>query len=810
MIKNFLKIAWRNLVKNKAYSIINVTGLAIGLACFLLIALYVMDEISYDRFYPNADRIYRINSDIHFGGADLHMPVTSDMMGELLKKDYPQVENYTRIYSFVGPKLIKKGNDFIGEDKIAHVDTTFFNIFQLPVTEGDIQHALIEPNTVVVTESTAKKYFGTTHVLGKTFETKESGNPFYKITAVIKDIPQNAHFRFDFFFSMKNVDYTWGELLSHNFYTYIRLRTGTDYKAFEKNFGQYIKKYVLPQAKQYMNINSMTEFEKAGNKLVYSLMPITQIHLHSDRSFELSAGGNVQYVYIFSAVALFILIIACINFMNLTTAHSANRAKEVGIRKVLGTEKKNLIAQFLFESTMMVLVSLIIALIIVYLVLPAFNDVASKQMSISNLQAPYILALLIALPFIVGLLAGSYPAFYLSAFRPVEILKGKLKLGSKSGGLRSVLVVFQFAISIILIAGTIIVYEQLNYIQTKNLGYNRDQVLIIDGAYFLNNNLEPFRHKIEQQSGILNVTTGSFLPVTNSNRNDNTFSKDAVMTPENGFDMQTWAVDYNYINTMGMQIIKGRNFSKEYPTDSSAVLINETTAKILGYPDPIGKKIYTIADTHGNATAYTIIGVVKNFNFETLRQDIGPLSMHLGKDNAFVAFKLSASNTSSIVNYARSQWKALAPGIPFHYRFLNESFDEMYRTEQRVGKIALIFSVLAIFIACLGLFGLATFLAEQRTKEIGIRKVLGASVQGIVQMLSKDFIKLVAIAFVFATPLAWWAMHNWLQDFAYRISIEWWMFVVAGLAALIIALITVSFQAIKAALANPVKSLRTE
>lgn len=810
MIKNYLKIAWRNVIKNKAFSIINITGLAIGLSCFLLIALYVMDELSYDRFYPDADRIYRINSDIRFGGADLHMPVTSDMMGELLKKDYPQVEQYTRIYTSNGDKLVKKGNGYIDEIKVAHVDSTFFDVFKLPVTEGDVKHALIEPNTVILTETAAKKYFGTTHVLGKTIEIKDDKNPFYKITAVVKDIPQNAHFHFDFFFSMKNVDYQWGQLTSHNFYTYLRLKKGTDYKAFEKKFGQYVVNYVLPAAKQYMNINSMADFEKAGNKLEYSLIPLTQIHLYSNRPFELGSNGSIQYVYIFSAVALFILIIACINFMNLTTAHSANRSKEVGIRKVLGTEKRSLVLQFLFESTLMVLLSLIISFGIVYLVLPLFNDVASKQMTITSLFSAYILPLLISLPFVVGLLAGSYPAFYLSSFKPIEILKGKLKLGTKGGGLRSVLVVFQFAVSIILIVGTIVVYKQLNYIQTKNLGYNKDQVLVISGISSLNSNVDAFKNEVLQMRGVVSGTLTGFLPVSNSYRTDNTFSKDAVMDAKNGFDMQNWRVDYDYIKTLDIQVIKGRNFSCEFGGDSASAIINETTAKILGYADPLGKRIYTTTDQPGKMIAYTIIGVVKNFNFESLHQDVGPLALLLGGGFGSGIFKVNASNIQSLIAQIQNQWKTLALGLPFSYKFLNESFDEMYRTEQRAGKIALIFSVLAIFIACLGLFGLATFIAEQRTKEIGIRKVLGASVQGIVQMLSKDFVKLVAIAFVFAAPLAWWAMHTWLQDFAYRINIEWWMFVAAGMGALFIALATVSFQAIRAAIANPVKSLRTE
>ena len=810
MLRNYLKIAIRNLWKNKTFSFINIAGLAIGLSCFLLIALYVLDELSFDKYNANADRTYRINSDIRFGGADLHMPVTSDMMGQLLKKDYPQVEQYTRIYTFNGDKLIKKGNDYINEEHVAHADSTFFDVFTLPAIEGDTRTALNEPNTVVITESMAKKYFSTTQALGKNLEVKDEKNPLYKVTAVIKEFPENSHFHFDFIFSMKNVDYNWGQLTSHNFYTYIRLKKGTDYKAFEKNFDQYIDRYVLPEAKQFMNINSMEEFKKAGNSLVYSLMPVTDIHLHSNRQFELSPGGNSQYVYIFSAVAFLILIIACINFMNLTTARSANRAREVGIRKVLGTEKRQLITQFLFESTLMVVLSLLIAIVAVWLVLPLFNDVAAKQMTPASLFSPYILPLLIALPFVVGLLAGSYPAFFLSAFRPIEVLKGRLKLGTKSGSLRSVLVVIQFFTSIVLIIGTIVVYRQLHYIQTRNLGFNKDQVLVVYGVNALNNNMVPFKNDVLQLPGVSSATLSGYLPVANSFRSDNTWSTEAVMTTKNGFDMQNWAIDYDYIKTMGMQIIKGRNFSKEFGSDSSAIIINETTAKIIGFKDPVGKQLFRAVDQQGHIGAYTIIGVVRNFNFETLHHEVGPLAFELSQGNGFASFKVGTGNISQLISQIQSKWKSMSLGLPLRYRFLDDSFDEMYRNEQRVGKIALVFSVLTIFIACLGLFGLATFIAEQRTKEIGIRKVLGASVKGIVQMLSKDFMKLVAISFVIAAPTAWYFMHKWLQDFAYRVNISWWIFVAAGLTALLIALLTVSFQAIRAAIMNPVKSLRTE
>lgn len=792
------------------FSFINILGLATGLCCFLLIAVYVLDELSYDRFYKNADRIYRINSDIKFGGNDLHMPVTSDIMGAALKNDYPEVEEYTRIYNSTGSKLVKKENEYINENNVAHVDSTFFTVFDLPAVAGNTKTALDEPNTVVITESTAKKYFGTADAIGKSIETNDDSSTVYKVTAVIKDIPKNSHFHFDFLFSMKNVKYQWNQAASHNFHTYLLLKKGTDYRAVEKKFPQYIDKYVLPQVKQFIQINNMSEFEKAGNKLVYSLIPLTKIHLYSDRSFELSPSGNIQYVYIFSAIALFILVLACINFMNLTTARSANRAREVGIRKVLGTQRKNLMVQFLTESTLMVFLSLLIAIALAFFSLPVFNSVSGKEMTMEILFSPMMLPLLIALPFAVGILAGSYPAFYLSFFKPIEVLKGKLSSASGNGRLRSVLVIFQFAIAIALIVGTIVVYSQLNFIQKKDLGYQKDQLLIIDNAYALNRNLQSFKNEMLQQQGVVSGTVSGFLPVTNSSRNDNTYSRDAVMNSKNGIDMQTWTVDEDYIKTMGMHIISGRNFSKDFPSDSNATIINETTAKFLGYDDPVGKKIYTFSDDNRHPVSFNIIGVVKNFNFESLHKSIGPLCMRLGTDMGLVSFKIKPQQTSSIVKLAETKWKAMASGKPFSYRFMDDLFTEMYNAEQRAGKIALMFSVLAILIACLGLFGLATFIAEQRTKEIGIRKVLGASVRGIVQLLSKDFVKLVLIAFIIASPLAWWAMNKWLQDFAYRIDMSWWFFVLAGIAAILIAVLTVSFQAIKAALANPVKNLRTE
>lgn len=809
MFKNFIKIAWRNLVKNKTFSIINIVGLAIGLACFLLIALYVTDELSYDRFYKESDRIYRVDTDILFGGTDMKLAVASDPMGATLKKDYPQVEQYVRFYNSDGEKQIRKGDVYLTEQRVTRVDSTFFDVFDVKVLSGDANTALDDPNTVVINESMAKKYFGSLDVVGKTLETNEGGGTQYKVTALIEDMPRNSHFNFDFLFSMDGLDYPFNNYLSNNFQTYIVLQKGVDPEEFNKNFTQVIMKYVMPQAKQFMEISSMEEFEKAGNRLAYFLTPITDIHLRSGRVAELGVNGDIQYVYIFSAVALLILLIACINFMNLSTARSARRAREVGIRKVMGTERRTLIRQFLVESTLTALIALVIGVIMAWMLMPFFNSISGKELTINSLWSGSFIVFLVLLPLIVGIVAGSYPAFYLSSFQPIKVLKGKLNVGSKKSALRNSLVVFQFFASIFLMVGTLVVYRQLNFIRNQKLGFEKEQVLVLNGTASLRENGTAFMNSVLALPGVKSGTWSGYLPVSSSSRNDNTFSKETVMDSRNGFNMQVWTVDENYIPTLGMELVNGRNFSKEMLTDSSGMIINEKAAAVLGYADAVGKKVYR-SDGNGSTVEYTVLGVVKNFNFESLRRNIAPLSLILGRSRWQAAFKVSTDNLPGLISQFETKWKAVNPEMPFNYRFLEDSFNDMYNAEQRIGKVALSFAVLAILIACLGLFGLATYMAEQRTKEVGVRKVLGASVGNIVTMLSKDFLQLVVIASVIAFPVAWWAMDRWLQDFAYRINIGWWVFLVAGLAALFIAILTVSFQAIRAALANPVKSLRTE
>jgi putative ABC transport system permease protein len=741
------------------------------------------------------------------GGTEAEKPLTPDPMGELLKKDYPEVEEFTRVFdNSTQASLVRKGSEFVSEAHTAYVDSSFFKVFTFPAVQGDVQTALNEPNSIVISAAAAVKYFGTTQAVGRTLEVQDNG--LYKVNAVIKDMPENMHFHYDLLFSMKNLDYKWGDIGNHNFYTYLLLKKGTDYKHLEAQLPNYVSQYLLPHIMERMHLKSKDEFEKAGNHAVYTLMPLTKIHLYSHLPKELGTPGNIQYVYVFSAVALFILLIACINFMNLTTARSAGRAREVGVRKVLGTSKKELVLQFLAESVLLVFLSLLLAIGMVLLILPLFNQMAGKSLQPDQFLSIKAVLMLMVLPLIVGVLAGSYPAFFLSAFKPVQVLKGKLVPGKGDISLRSILVVFQFATSIVLIIGALVVYRQLDFIRKKNLGYNKDQVLIIENTNALGSKEVAFKNEVTQLAGIRSGTVSPFLPIGNTARSSNNISKQEVVDANSSFNAQRWSVDEDYVPTIGLQLLKGRNFSKNF-TDDRSVIVNETTAKMLGYKDPVGKQCYVWTGP-GKTTAFTIVGLVRNFNYESLRQDIGPLCLFYKPGSGLISFRINTTDISTLLAEVKEKWKATAPDMPFSYSFMDQSFNAMYRSEQQVGQIALAFSVLAVIIACMGIFGLATFVAEQRTKEIGIRKILGASTAGIVQLLSKDFMKLVAIAFVTGAPLAGWIMYRWLQDFAFRVELSWWIFAAAGAGALLIALLTISFQSVRAALANPLKSLRID
>ncbi len=808
MLKNYLKVALRNLWKNKGFSAINIIGLSVGLATCLLIMLYVTDELSYDKYNKKADRIYRVDGDLQFGGNHFILAVVPEPMGPTLKKDYPEVEQYVRFRGY-GGFLVKKGNENVHEEKVIYVDSTLFDVFTLPMIAGDPKTALKDPNSVVITEKIAIKYFNTIDVVGKSLVINDTGN--LKITGVIKNIPSQSHFNFDFFVSLNGSIQSWevNSWLSNNENTYIVLKKGADPKVLESKFSAFVEKYMYPQAFSVLNIKK-DEFAKSGNYARYALTPLTAIHLHSDKVAELGANSSIQYVYIFSAIAIFILLIACVNFMNLSTARSSNRAKEVGVRKVLGSLRNNLIKQFLTESILISLIALILAGLLAWVLLPYFNQIANKEIGIGLFSKSWLLPSLIGLMLLVGLLAGSYPAFYLSSFKPIVVLKGKLASGFKRSWLRSGLVVFQFWISIILIIGTIVIYNQLHFIQNKKLGYNRNQVLILENTDPLGTQAKAFENELLKLSGVQSATITGFLP-TSDWRSDSPLFPDASLDQKSAVSSQIWTVDENYIPTLGMQMAKGRNFSKQFLTDSSAVIINEAAAKLLGFADPINKPLYYLTDIKNKTiVTYHIVGVVKDFNYNSLRQTVTPLALLYGNQTSKIALKINTSNIKGLIVQIENKWKVMAPGQPFNYSFMDEQFNNQYRTEQRISQISISFSILAILIACLGLFGLVTYAAEQRIKEIGIRKVLGASVVNLVSMLSKDFLKLVTISALIAFPVAWWAMHKWLQDFAYRVQIGWWIFAVAGLIALTIALLTVSFQAVKAALTNPVKNLRTE
>ena len=807
MLKNYFKVAIRNLWRSKGFSFINIFGLAIGITVCLLLMLFVIDELSYDKFNKKADRIYRVDGDIKFGGTHFILAVAPDPMGPTLKKDYPQVEQYVRFRDRGGFR-VKKGNENLQENKVIHVDSTLFDVFTLPMISGDPATALVDPKSVVITEKIAKKYFNSTDVVGKVLVINDTNN--YKITAVIKNVPAQSHFNFDFFVSMSSIDESrQNNWLSNNFNTYILLKKDIDPAVFVNQMEAMVNKNVGEQAQKYLNI-SLADFKKQGNFDNYSLMPLTKIHLHSDKVGEMGANGNLQYVYIFSAIGIFILLIACINFMNLSTAHSSNRSKEVGVRKVLGSVKKNLITQFLTESILISFIALVFAVAFAALLLPYFNRLAGKEIELGLFSKGWLIPSLLLLVLIVGLLAGSYPAFYLSSFQPVSVLKGKLATGFKSGWFRNSLVVFQFAISIILIIGTVVIYNQLQFIRSKNLGFDREHVLVIKNTYSLGDQAKSFKNELLNIPGIQQVTMTGYLP-TGDYRNDSPLFPDATLDQKKAVSMQNWYVDENYIPTLQMQMVKGRNFSSEMLTDSSAIIINESAAKLLNFDDPLNKTLYYITSLKEKSLKeYHIIGVLKDFNFNSLHQMVSPLALFYSEEKGSLAMRIKTTNISSLIAQVENKWKRMVPGQPFNYSFMDDDFNKIYNNEQRVGKIAMTFSILAILIACLGLFGLVTYAAEQRIKEIGIRKVLGASVPNIVGMLSKDFLKLVIIAAVIAFPVAWWGMNKWLQDFAYRIHISWWIFIAAALVALLIALVTISFKAIRAAVANPVKNLRTE
>jgi putative ABC transport system permease protein len=757
-----------------------------------------------------ANRIYRVNTHIKVNGSEFNDKDTPAPMADVLSTNYPGIEQAVRI-SGGNDMLVKKGDETLVEKNAFFADANLFKVFTLHLLKGNPATALVNPNSMVISASMARKYFNTLDVIGKTL--KVDNTDLYNITGVIKDVPPQSHLHFNFIKSMVSLTSSKSDFwLSNSFMTYVLVRKGTTQSELDRYLKQTAEKYAEPQL---MNVahSSFSDLEKKGDYFKYASIPLTKIHLYSQLSSEVEPSGNIEYVYISAIIGLLILLIACINFMNLSTAQSAGRAKEVGVRKVIGSGRANLVRQFLTESLLTALVAFIFSIALIVLLLPLLNQLSGKEINLASGLYTWLFPALMGVAMICGLLAGAYPALVLSAFDPIKILKGKFVLNVRGYKLRNALVVFQFTTAIILITGTLVIYQQLNYIRNKNLGYDRDHVLVLNNAYALGEHTQTFKKEILQLPGVVAGSLTQNLPTSTANDwNKNAYSKDATLNASQTQTIVDWGVDAGYIPALKMKIVTGRNFSEDMATDSSAIIINETAVRSLGFKDPLNAKLYDFNSRTQQTQEYHVIGVVKDFNAGSLRYNTEPLVMRYSKYGGQFIFRIKSANIPQLLSQIESRYHSFdqMSSQPFLYSFLDEDFNNLYKGEQRTGSMFTTFAALAIFIACLGLFGLAVYSAEQRTKEIGIRKVLGASVSGIISLLSKDFIRLVIVSIIIATPVAWWAMNKWLQTFAYRINISWWIFLVAGVIAILIAVITVSFQAIKAAVSNPVKSLRTE
>jgi len=825
MIKNHLKITWRNLERNKVSSIINISGLAIGLACVFLIGMYVKDELGYDSFFKDASRIYRVNLEGNMGGDQFIAGQTPPPVGADLKNTFPQVESYTRLYS-PGDEIIHYENNAqqasLTERKALAVDSNFLKFFNYPLVSGDASTCLNGINSIVLTQKAAKKYFGDASPVGKTLIFDNYAKPF-TVTAVLKDIAPQSSLQFDVLQStastplVKRFNWSWVWL---QMCTYVKLRPNiatdaTSMAGLDHKLQGMVK---VQAATAFKRIGqSFDEFKRKGGKWDLHLQPLTSQHLYSGAvSSRFIVQSDIKYVYIFSAVGLFIILLACVNFTNLATAQAGRRAKEVGIRKVLGSGRNQLVGQFISESMVYSLLAAIVAIMIVAAVLPAFNQLSGKTLSLGVFHSLKTWLGVLSLVVVTGFLAGLYPAFFLTSLKPVSVLKGVGLFSSSGSGLftRNALVVFQFAVSTTLIICTIVVYKQLIYNQTKDLGFNKQNLVVIGNADRLDKSAESLRQALLQMPQVTNATISTSLPSKKSFEDGYRpeSNGDNITNAQNEVQISSFIVDDAFIPTLQLKLVAGRAFSKSF-TDSASVIINTTCAKMIGWKDPVGK---TLTYHGNNDQKFTIIGVVKDFNIESLHSDIAPFALFYSTSNtyqtgtSFLTVKIRPGDYRTAINIIQNKWKEFAPNTPFDYSFMDTEFDALYKADQTMGKVFSVFTFLSLSVACLGLLGLAIYTAERRTREIGIRKVLGASVQNMVAMLSMDFLKLVIIASVVAFPVAWYAMNKWLQDFAFRTNISWWVFAVSAGLTVTIALVTVSFQAIKAALANPVKSLRSE
>jgi putative ABC transport system permease protein len=795
------KLAIRQLEKSRSFSLLNILGLTLGLTTFLLIVLYVADDLSFDRWNPNADRIIRPNADLYSDGRLSSFAGVSPIVAPTLLRDYPEVEAAARCLREDDTRF-RMGNQDQSEHHVASVDPSFFKLFPLAALDGDAVRGLDHPHTAVLTASTANRYFNTTRAVGRTL-TRLDDSILYSVVAVVADLPRTSSFQYDIFLSLHGTGIAKGA----NWYalypmsTFVLLRPGADRAAFDKKLAGLMGKY----DKDYSAME-----KDNGGKWWYHIgeTPLTAIHLHSHRADELGINSDIQYVYIFSAIGVFVLLIAGINFMNLSTARSANRAREVGVRKVLGSARSALIAQFLSESLVLTAVAAILAIGLTRLFLPAFNDLAGKEIAFNAATLRWLLPAAAGITLALGLLAGAWPAFFLLAFTPVQVLNSKGAIAGNGGSLRNLLVVGQFGISIFLIVGTGVVYRQLQFIQHRDPGYSRSQLLLVKDMEGMSHP-EILEQQIKRLAGVTGVTGTDFTPT--SDRRWHNWGT-ALHGAGHSVETQLWIVDPDYIPTMGMQLVTGRNFSTSRPTDTTAIIINEAAARQFGIArDPLGKTIRYAAYMHGQ-TDFTVIGVVKDFNFSSVRTSVLPLVLTNTPADVPPAFsiRIAPGHVPDVLTRVKQLFTVYAPAIPFHYSFMDADFDALYTAEQRMGTVTLVLTALAIAIACLGLFGLAAYAAEQRAKEIGIRKILGADIPSIVILLSKDFGRLIALALLIATPIAAWAMHRWLENFAYRTTVTPWLFAAAAGIILLAAALTTLFQSLKAAVANPIDALRSE
>lgn len=800
MINNYIIIAVRNLIRQKAYTIINVSGLAIGFAAFILIVLHVAHEFSFDRFHKNAENIYRVCINGRISGDVFNVAVCAPPTGEAMVRDMPGVMKSVRIHRESQSVLFATGEDKFYEDGMIFADSTFFDVFSFEMIEGNPETALDEPFNLVLTEEIAKKHFPDGDAFGKTMTANDKS--VYRITGIVKDVPGNSHFTFSMIapystyvkISGRRPNDDWGSL---NVHTYVLLSNGTDPKNVESKFPELLKK----------NMGELTEVESI--KFEPFLQPLTSIHLHSNLMAEIGPTSDISNVYAFLAIAVFIILIACINFMNLSTARSMKRAKEVGLRKVVGADRRQLISQFIGESLILSFIGLILGLILVELALPAFNRIFDYKQGLVLFTHGYEIVFLALLAIVAGILAGSYPAFYLSAFQPVKVLKGNFSNKAKKSSVRNVLVVVQFSISVFLIISTGFIYSQMTFVRNKKLGFDKEQMMVIPmRGERLRENSSAIKNELKNLSCIAGISMSQFIPGRDMNG--------MGYIPEGVDEKTPWIiftniVDYDYVKTMGMEIVKGRDFSKEFATDSNAVIINETLLKKLGWEEPLNKKI---TGFHFDSTfTLHIIGVVRDFHFRSLHDAIEPCMMYIGSQNkSNLNIRIHKGNLTNNIDAIREKWEETESSFPFDYFLLDKDLDNLYRSESRTGEIFMAFTFIAVFIACLGLFGLASYNAEQRTREIGIRKALGSSVQQIALMMSRQFTLWIILANIIACPLAYYFIDHWLGNFAYSIEVmqNWHIFLVSGLATLFLAILTVLYQAVKAAMTDPVYAIKYE